>query len=256
MSSETPTFYLGASGWSHRDWVGHLYPHDLAPDAYLATYAQHFTTVEIAHTFFAAPTRHTVQAWYRRTPAAFVLSPCLPRDITHRQRLRQAHGLVEAFLAVIRELGEKLGPILIQLPEDFRSTEEEYLEAFLRTLPPEMRYAVEFRHGSWHKDSTLQLLERYQVAWVIVDAPFMPRLPHVTADFAYVRWHSRPGHRVRRQLDPVAALRPWVPVLHSLRRQVTRVYGYVHNQFSGYAPRDCHTLLQLLGQDAPGPHQT
>lgn len=243
-----PGVHLGTSGWAHRDWVGVLYPHDMPPAEYLATYAQHFRTVEIEHTFFDLPLPQTVQAWQRRTPDGFQLSPCLPRRITHGQRLQAVRGLLEDFLAVMSELGDKLGPVLVQLPEDFRHTEQPHLEAFLAALPPQVPFAIEFRHGSWVRDSTFTLLEHYQVAWVVVDAPFLPRVPRVTASFAYVRWHGRPGYQTRRHLDPAAALRPWVSILQQLARQAQQVYGYVRNQFSGYAPRDCETLRTLLGQ--------
>jgi len=251
MSPEQGPLYLGTSGWAHRDWVGVLYAHDLSPSEYLPTYAQRFNTVEVEHTFFETPTRQTVQSWHRRTPEGFVLSPCLPRRITHQQRLRDAQSLLQDFLETVSELREKLGPILVQLPEDFRSSEQESLEAFLTILPQCIQCAVEFRHGSWVKDTTFTLLEQHQAAWVIVDAPFLPRVPRVTASFAYVRWHGRPGYQTRRQVDPAGALRLWVPILHQLQRQTQRVYGYVHNQFSGYAPRDCQTLLELLGHSCP-----
>ena len=240
--------YLGTSGWAHRNWVGLLYPHDLPALEYLPAYARQFNSVEIEHTFFDTPTRQTVQSWQRRTPQDFVFSPCLPRRITHVQRLHDIRSLLEDFIATIGELGDKLGPILVQLPEDFRSVEQGALEAFLGLLPRQVSFALEFHHGSWVKDATFTLLEQHQVAWVVVDAPFLPCVPRVTASFAYVRWHGRPGYQTRRQMDPAAALRPWVPVLHQLGRQARCVYGYVHNQFSGYAPRDCQTLRDLLGQ--------
>ncbi|MGE3538840.1 MAG: DUF72 domain-containing protein [Candidatus Tectimicrobiota bacterium] len=248
MSPESGPVLLGTSGWAHRDWVGVFYPHEMPPSEYFTAYAQHFQTVEIEHTFFDLPLRRTVQTWYQRAPEGFVFSPCLPRRITHEQRLHEVRSLLEDFVGLISDLKDKLGPVLVQLPEDFRHTEQARLEAFLDILPAQVAFAIEFRHGSWARDSTWRLLEQHQVAWVVVDAPFLPRLPQVTASFAYVRWHARPGYQSRRQLDPVAALRPWVPVLQHLARQTQQVYGYVHNQFSGYAPRDCDTLLTLLGQ--------
>ena len=250
MSPEARTFYLGTNGWAHRDWIGTLYPPDMPAAEYLTAYAQHFDTVEIEHTFFESPTRDIVRSWQRRTPDGFIFCPCIPRQITHVQRLRNVQGLLEDFLSVIVELGKKLGPILLQLPDDFRRHEQEHLEAFLDTLPHELPFAIEFHHGSWCHDTTFQMLEAHQVAWVVVDAPFLPRVPRVTARFAYVRWHGHPGVRqqTQRQLDPTAALRPWVPMLRDLARQAQPVYGYVRNSFSGYAPRDCRTLLALLGE--------
>lgn len=249
MAFEHLSFLLGTTGWSHRNWAGPFYPYDMPPSEYLAAYAQQFSTVEIEYTFFNIPSKQMVQSWYRRTPPGFLFSPCLPRHITHDQRLRSVQPFFDEFLAVITELGNKLGPLLLQLPEDFRQTEQEHLEAFLETLPRQQQFAIEFRHGSWIKETTFRLLEQYQVAWVVVDAPFLPRIPRVTAPFAYVRWHGRPGYQIKRQLDPMAALHLWSPLLQELGQQVPRVYGYVHNRFSGYAPRDCHILQRLLGEE-------
>jgi uncharacterized protein YecE (DUF72 family) len=88
------------------------------------------------------------------------------------------------------------------------------------------------------------------VAWVVVEAPFLPRTPRVTADVAYVRWHGYPGvgQRSRHETDPAASLRPWVTILRDLERQAERVYGFVRNSYSGYAPRDGSVLMALLGE--------
>ena len=250
--SEPRTYYIGASGWSHRDWVGKLYPLDMPFSDYLETYARNFPAVEIENTFYDIPTPQAVQAWYRRSPDGFQFCPCLPRRITHELRLRDAERELDAFIAVITGLQEKLGPILLQLPENFRVNEQPQLAAFLDTLPPDVQFAIEFRHGSWLKDSTYSLLNAHGVAWVVVDAPFLPRTPRVTAEVAYVRWHGFPGvaQRAQRASDPAAVLRPWVATLRGLARQAARVYGFARNSYSGYAPRDATVLLELLGEAA------
>src|SRR5262245_35799781 len=161
MSREPQTLYLGTTGWAHRDWVGGLYPHDMPPTDYLTAYALQFNTVEIEHTFFDMPTRQMVQSWQRRVPPGFVFSPCLPRRITHVQRLKDVQGLLEDFIAIISLLDDALGPILVQLPADFRSVEQAALEAFLGLLPRQGVFALEFRHGSWVKDTTFALLEQH-----------------------------------------------------------------------------------------------
>jgi uncharacterized protein YecE (DUF72 family) len=254
MPAEDTTLYLGTSGWSHRSWVGKLYPHDMPAADYLATYTQHFSAVEIESTFYGVPLRQTVQAWYRRAPDGFRFCPCVPRLITHDHRLQGTGAIMDEFIAVITELDEKLGPLLLQLPENFRAGEQDRLEAFLSTLPQTQQFAIEFRHGSWLKASTYALLEAYQVAWVVVDAPFLPRVPRVTAPFAYIRWHGRPGvsQRARTATAPAAAIQPWLAILRHLRRQVDVVYGFVRNSFSGYAPNDGTTLLDLLGERREG----
>jgi uncharacterized protein YecE (DUF72 family) len=250
MRSDDRALRIGTSGWSHRDWVGQLYPHDMPAADYLSAYAQHFATVEIESTFYDIPSPQTVQAWYHRTPDDFLFCPCVPRAITHDQRLAQTSGTLETFLNVISGLGEKLGPLLLQLPDHFRYAEREWFEAFLQSLPSHFQFAVEFRHGSWIKETTFTLLESHEIAWVVVDAPFLPRIARVTAPFAYVRWHGRPGiaQRTRHEVDPASAWRPWLTILRDLQRQCDRVYGFVRNSFSGYAPRDCQTMLHLAGE--------
>jgi uncharacterized protein YecE (DUF72 family) len=252
--SEHRTYYLGTSGWSHRDWAGKLYPLDMPFSDYLATYAQHFPAVEIEHTFYDMPTPQAVHAWYRRSPEGFQFCPCLPRRITHELRLRNTDRDLHDFMSIITDLQEKLGPILLQLPENFRVNEQPQLAAFLDTLPQDVPFAIEFRHGSWLKDSTYDLLNAHRVAWVVVDAPFLPRIPRVTADVAYVRWHGYPGvgQRTRHETDPAASLRPWVTILRDLARQAEQVYGFVRNSYSGYAPRDSSALMALLGEGSQG----
>lgn len=254
MSSRDTALYLGTSGWSHRNWAGKLYPHDTPAADYLSIYARHFTAVEIESTFYGMPLRQTVQAWHRRAPDGFRFCPCVPRLITHDHRLQGTSAAMDDFMAVIIELGDKLGPVLLQLPENFRTSEQARLEAFLSALPQRQAFAIEFRHGSWLKASTYALLEAYQIAWVVVDAPFLPRVPRVTAPFAYIRWHGRPGvgQRARAATDPATAIQPWLAILRQLRHQVDTVYGFVRNSFSGYAPADCTTLLELLGEQREG----
>jgi uncharacterized protein YecE (DUF72 family) len=253
MPSNNRVFRIGTSGWSYRGWVGMLYPQEMPPAEYLTEYARHFDTVEIESTWYEFPTKHTVQAWYRRTPDGFRFSPCMPRSLTDEQRSEEIAPLLHTFLEVITELGDKLGPMLIQLPAQWRVSEQPRLEALLDLLPSDLAFAIEFRHGSWLKETTYQLLEAYGVAWVIVDAPFLPRVARVTAPFAYVRWHGHPsvGQRSRHRIDTAASLRPWLSILRDVARHASHVYGYVRNSFSGYAPRDCETLLRLLGEVYP-----
>ena len=68
MLSDQRSVYLGTSGWSHRDWAGKLYPHDMPPAEYLTAYARHFSVVEIESTYYDLPARQTVEAWSRRSP--------------------------------------------------------------------------------------------------------------------------------------------------------------------------------------------
>jgi hypothetical protein len=130
MSLRQTEFLLGTSGWAYRDWVGMFYAPDLSATDYLPTYARQFTTVEIEYTFSEVPSRQMVQSWQRRTPEQFVFSAGVPRYVTHTQRLDNTQRFLEDFVTVMQGLGPKLGPLVLQLPEDFRSAEQARLEAF------------------------------------------------------------------------------------------------------------------------------
>jgi len=138
--------------------------------------------------------------------------------------------------------------ILIQLPPSFSFENGYYdLSQFLKILPENYNFAVEFRNWSWiHKDPW-KLLERYNVAYTIVDEPLLPSDIHVTADFSYFRWHGRgeklwyDHHYKEEELDS------WVPRVREVTGKVKKVYGYFNNHFHGYAVENCVQILEMLG---------
>ena len=106
---------LGCQGWNYTAWVGPLYPSKTKSQNFLSTYARAFSAVEVDSTFYAVPAANTVRSWAERTPEQFVFALKLPQEITHELRLRHAGDVLQRFTDVARELGPKLGPILIQM---------------------------------------------------------------------------------------------------------------------------------------------
>jgi hypothetical protein len=126
-----------------------------------------------------------------------------------------------------------------------------HLESFLSILPHGFKYTVEFRHKSWLQDSTWPLLSKYNVAYTIVDEPLLPPEVHVTADFAYIRWH---GHGQRPWYDyhyTEKELESWAPKFKEIEPLVKTTYGYFNNHFHGYAVENALKILQILGKLSP-----
>jgi uncharacterized protein YecE (DUF72 family) len=143
-------------------------------------------------------------------------------------------------------LGGKLACFLIQLPPKYDYTPEN-LEAFFGLLDPIFKYAVEFRNLSWMREETWALLEKYGGAYTIVDEPLLPGEVHLTADFAYFRWHGR-GEKIWFDYPySKEELEPWVPKVQDAASKVKKVYGYFNNHYHGYAPENCLQLLERLG---------
>jgi uncharacterized protein YecE (DUF72 family) len=248
---------LGTQGWNYDAWVGPFYPIGTRAADYLLLYARAFDTVEVDSTFYAIPSAKSVRDWAARVPAGFTFALKLPKEISHDNRLRDPGGLAPLFLDRARELGEKLGPILIQLGPDFTPAERPALAEFLALLPGDLQFAVEFRQRGWIEDGVLALLADHNVALALTDARWIPRrtmlalAEHPTADFAYMRWMG-PNRDIvdysRIQFDRSRELEAWSHALRTLDDRVDAVWGFANNHFAGHSPSTARDLQTLVGQ--------
>jgi uncharacterized protein YecE (DUF72 family) len=180
---------VGTSGFAFKEWKGHFYPDDVAPDAMLPFYASRLPTVEINNTFYRLPRASVVEAWAAQVPDGFRFALKASRRITHFKRLRDAGGETAYLLRTSAQLGPKLGAILFQLPPNLPK-DVERLEHFLALLPPGTRAAFEFRHASWLDDDVFARLRARDVALCVADrgADGEPETPVVaTASYGYLR---------------------------------------------------------------------
>jgi uncharacterized protein YecE (DUF72 family) len=255
---------IGTQGWNYDAWVGPFYPPETRAADYLTVYARAFTTVEVDSTFYAIPPAKTVRAWAERTPPDFSFSLKLPQEITHENRLRDSADLAALFFDRARELGPKLGPILMQLGPDFAPAELPALASFLPLIPRDVRVAVEFHQRGWIHDGIIALLAEHNVAVALVDARWVPRKVMVgladrpTSDFAYIRWMGPNRDLVdysRIQVDRSRELESWAAVIAALAKRVKTVYGYVNNHFAGHSPASARDLQRLLRQRPVEPDQ-
>lgn len=253
---------IGTQGWNYDAWVGPFYPGGTRGADFLTVYARAFGTVEVDSTFYAIPPVKTVRGWHDRTPPGFRFALKLPQEVTHERRLRDAGDVAALFFDRARELGDKLGPILVQLGPDFGPTELPALAAFLPKLPHDLSIAVEFRQRGWLYEGVLALLAEHNVALALSDARWIPRKQMLalaarpTADFAYVRWMGPDRSIVdysRIQVDRTRELEAWSQALWGLTQRVKVAYGYVNNHFAGHSPQSARELQRLLGQRAVEP---
>lgn len=258
----TATIRVGTQGWNYDAWVGPFYPPGTRPADYLAVYARAFDTVEVDSTFYAIPAAKTVRGWAARVPDDFTFALKLPQEITHENRLRDSADLAALFFDRARELGDKLGPVLMQLGPDFGPTELPALAGFLPLLPRDVKVAVEFRQRGWIHDGILALLAEHNVALALVDARWIPRKQMMslasrpTANFAYLRWMG-PNRDIvdysRVQVDRSREMEAWAAVMMSLTERVTGISGYVNNHFTGHSPASARDLQRLLKQTPVDP---
>jgi uncharacterized protein YecE (DUF72 family) len=210
---------IGISGWRYTPWRGVFYPKDLPQRCELAYASRTFDSIEINGSFYSLQDVQSWAKWYADTPRGFTFAVKGPRFITHMKRLKQAtHPLANFLASGVFELKEKLGPILWQLPPNFRY-DRARLDSFLSLLPRDtaaalllarrrdvrmrgrcrlaidrrrpLRHALEVRHESFCDPGFIALLRRHRVGLVVTDTPKKwPRLEDVTADFVYLRLHG------------------------------------------------------------------
>jgi uncharacterized protein YecE (DUF72 family) len=235
---------VGTSGWQYKDWAGRFYPDGLPQRLWLEHFAKAFATVEVNNAFYRLPERSTFQAWRERTPSDFCVAVKMSRYLTHIKRLRDPQEPVARFLDRARGLGDRLGPVLVQLPPNLRA-DPDLLETTLNQFPKSVKIAVEPRHKSWWNDETRAVLERHNAALVWADRHSRPTGPlWRTADFGYLRMHEGRAHpRPRYGRD---ALTSWVTRLAEAYGSGI-CYAYFNNDPGGAAVLDA-TLFARIAQ--------
>jgi len=262
---------IGASSWSAPFWEGVFYPPGMPPSDYLAHYAGRFDTVEVDATFYRIPGERMVDAWRERTPSCFVFAAKFPQVITHEKLLEGCAAECAEFLRVMRRLGDKLGPLLLQF-RYFRKDEFpdpnpfiDRLERFLPSLPRGGQYAVEVRNKTFVTARLLDVLRRNGAALALIDHPWffgveqlMKKEGVLTTDFAYIRWlgdrrdiEERTKRRDRLIVDRTRDLGRWIPALRGILDRGITVYGYFNNHYAGYAIGSIEQFREMWHTSGP-----
>lgn len=213
-------------------------------DAYLAWYARSFRSVEINNTFYHLPTHATLVTWRDHTPADFVFACKASRYITHMKKLKDPSITTPRFFDAVSALGDKLGPILFQLPPRWR-VDTARLQSFLEALPEGFRYAFEFRDESWFTPGVYAVLERHGAALCTYDLLGRRSPIRMTAHFVYVRLHG-PKIAYGGSYDG-RTLYGWARRMRAWCAAGLDVYCYFNNDQEGHAVKNA---LMLAGMAA------
>lgn len=235
---------VGTCGWQYDDWRDAFYPHDLAKTRWLGAYAETFDTVECDNAFYRLPRRETFEKWAFAVPNGFVMALKASRFLTHVKRLKEPEEPVKRLLECCGGLGNRLGPILVQLPPTMR-VDVARLDECLAWFPASVRVAVEPRHESWWIEDVRRVLEKRGAALTWSDRLGKPVAPMWrTTDWGYVRLHEG-----RSEFPPdygKAMLRKWLDRIHDTWSTVDDVFVYFNNDPGAAAIRNAKSTLQLL----------
>lgn len=241
--------YIGTSGWHYKHWVGRFYPEGTKESELLAYYLKFFKTVELNNSFYRLPSPQTFKNWKRSVPGDFVFAVKGSRFITHMKKLNVERQSISIFFQSVKQLKEKLGPILFQLPPKWNINEQR-LAGFLRILPRNHRYAFEFRNQTWYSENVYELLRKYNCSFCIYELEHHVSPLITTADFVYVRLHGPAGKYAGSYTN--AELKKWTKRCQQWQKQRKDVYVYFDNDQSGYAAFNAKTLQKLLSKPTAG----
>jgi uncharacterized protein YecE (DUF72 family) len=250
---------IGTSGWMYKDWGKTFYPPEMKK-GFLTFLSAEFSTVEVNSSFYHLPLASTFVKWRLETPARFIFAVKLSRFITHQKRLEDCREPLERFLGNAKNLEEKLGPILIQLPPSLRF-DKKVLQEFLADLTAACkktkvnpRFALEPRHKSWMEEKNAKavrlMLKKKKIAIVFPHSSripsFAPEDGNITADFVYIRFHGPSEFAASRY--GAERLAPWAKRINAWRRKKLDVFVYFNNDVHGHAIHDARTLKKLCAK--------
>jgi len=235
--------HVGTSGWYYDHWKGPFYPEDLPKKKFLEFYMKNFRSLEINSSFYHLPKSGTFQKWRDTAPPGFVFSVKASRYITHRKRLKDPDESLPPLLDRVEVLGEKLGPVLFQLPPSLPFDVDRF-KAFLAALPQGFKYAFEFRNESWFDGKVYDMMSQEGVAFCMYELAGRISPKEITASFVYVRLHGPEGP-YQGQYE-THTLSGWAGDFSTWAGQGRDVYCYFDNDEAGYAAQDALRLQGML----------
>ena len=236
---------IGCSGWNYRHWRELFYPAKLPQKRWFEHYSSIFDTVEINNSFYRLPSADTFAKWRDQAPPGFCYAVKANRFLTQAKKLLNCEEPLERMMDAVRHLGDRLGPILYQLPPRLKLNLER-LETFLRLVPKDVTNVFEFREKSWYVPETVELLERYGASFCVHDMPGSASDRWAAGPIAYVRFHGGEGKYWGRYSDE--GLLSWTDWIVEQARGGRDVWCYFNNDIDAHAIHDALTLRSMVGQ--------
>ena len=262
-------YFTGCAVWAFKGWVGDLYPPGSKAGDFLRLYGDRMTAVEGNTTFYSMPDAKTIDRWAATMPPGFRFCPKLPRAFSHQGKLAPFVEASHQFLQTLAPLGNRLGPLFIQLPPTYGPDQLADLRDFLARWPRQQPIAVEVRHLDWfaepHATRLNQMLISLGVGRVLLDTrpiydcintpdddpqigserkkPKVPLQPEVTAPFTIIRYISHPDLAYNQTYFD-----EWVPRLRQWLTTGTEVYFFAHCPQESKSPAVARAVYHQLRQ--------
>jgi uncharacterized protein YecE (DUF72 family) len=246
--------YVGCSSWGQKVWKGNLFPAKTKDSDFLSEYARHFNCIELNATHYRMWEPAAISKWKEKVAAnpGFKFCPKFNQLISHARRLKNADEITTAFYESMLAFEDKLGPMFLQLNENFSPTSYPELKAYLQSLPHDVPVFTELRHKDWFaqpvaRETAFEMLHNFNIGAIITDTAGRRDAVHMylPTPHAFIRF-------VGNGLHPTDYLRidTWVERIKQWSAQgLQSVYVGMHQSDEQATPILCDYLIQRLNKE-------
>jgi len=254
--------HVGCAKWGRKEWVDKIYPPKTKDANFLDEYVKHFDCIELNATFYNVYPAATISKWKEKAVSnpGFKFCPKFSQSISHIRRLKNAEEITTQFYEGIMAFGDKLGPLFLQLSDNFTPKSFPEVKAYLEHLPKDVPVFVELRHKEWFanteaRESAFNLMHELGIGAVITDASGRRDVVHMTlpTPHAFIRFVGNSLHRTdyKRVDDWVNRIKQWQGM------GLQSVWFFMHQHDERYSPELAdyvsEQLSDKLGLDLPRP---
>lgn len=245
--------HVGCAKWGRKEWVGQIYPPKTKDANFLDEYVKHFDCIELNATFYQVYGPDTIAKWKQKAEANpnFKFCPKFSQSISHIRRLKNAEEITTTYYEGIMAFGDKLGPLFLQLSDNFTPKSLPELTAYLEQLPTDVPVYVELRHKDWfavpeNLNAAFNLFKRLGIGSILTDATGRRDCLHMMlpTPHAFIRF-------VGNGLHPTDYTRcdEWVDRIADWKAQgLQSVWFFMHQHDERYSPKLCDYVIEKLNK--------
>ncbi|CAN5523343.1 hypothetical protein BH09BAC6_BH09BAC6_29740 [soil metagenome] len=246
--------HVGCAKWGRKEWVGKIYPLKTKEINFLDEYVKHFDCIELNATFYQVYGPETIAKWKEKAAATpgFKFCPKFSQTISHIRRLKNADEITTKYYEGVLAFGDKLGPMFLQVGDNFTPKSFADLKAYLEALPKDLPVFLEMRHKEWyaapeHRANLFNMLHELNVGAVITDASGRRDVVHMElpTPHAFIRF-------VGNSLDRTDYLRvdEWVERIKQWKQMgLQSVWFFMHQHDERYSPELADYVVEKMNKE-------
>jgi len=245
--------HVGCAKWGRKEWLGKIYPLKTKEANFLDEYVKHFDCIELNATFYNVYGPDTIKKWKDKAESSpgFKFCPKFSQSITHIRRLKNADDITTSYYEGVLAFGDKLGPLFLQLSDNYTPKSFPELKIYLQSLPTDIPVFVELRHKDWfaipeNRDQVFELFRQLNIGAVITDASGRRDVVHMTlpTPHAFIRFVGNSLHKT-----DYARVDEWVARIQQWQTQgLQSVWFFMHQHDERYSPELADYVVEQFNE--------